>query len=196
MLNALVCLVLLGHLGLVVTEEQARQHAERAQAQRQATLNRIAAMVALPPQGEVVRAIEHLQARGVAQHDPRPALHSPVAPAARGSVFTLDFDGARRVTPCPGESTVDALSPEVAVFQLMTALEQAQNFRALRDIAAQHTTETPQWPTPWLLVGKAHAMLGRLEEATRAYRQFLRHTEGDPQYAQPRAMAQTWAFCQ
>ena len=109
-------------------------------------------------------------------------LEDKAAKAERGIAAAFDFNGARRVSPRPGHVRLES-GPEVKVFGRMGELEQARKFPELRELAEKQIQATPQWLTPYLFLGVAHANLGNKEAAIRALRHVVANAYGDRAYA-------------
>lgn len=96
-------------------------------------------------------------------------------------VITYDFQGNRRETS-PGVSklTVGGLD---AVFKEMVKLHDERNWPALRTVAEKQFSETPEWLTPALFSGLAHAQVGEIDMAIVRLEHVQHRSAGNPAYA-------------
>jgi hypothetical protein len=97
------------------------------------------------------------------------------------TVVTYDFRGNRRETgPGISKLTVGAMEP---VFKEMVKLQDERNWSGLRAVAERQMTETPEWLTPALFSGLAHAQIGEIDVAIVRLEHVQRRAAGNPDYA-------------
>lgn len=131
---------------------------------------------------ELLQKIETYQGDLEAKDATIRKLEDKAAKAERGIAAAFDFNGARRVSPRPGHTRLET-GPEVRVFERMRELERTQKFTELRELAERQIQATPEWLTPYLFLGVAHANLGNKEAAIRALRHVVANAYGDRAYA-------------
>lgn len=104
------------------------------------------------------------------------------------SVITYDFRGNRRETG-PGVSRLTVGAKEL-VFKEMVKLQDEKNWSGLRAVAERQMTETPEWLTPVLFSGLAHAQIGEIDAAIVRLEHVQRRSAGNPDYADAARMRQ------
>jgi transcription termination factor NusB len=78
-------------------------------------------------------------------------------------VITYDFNGVKHIQQ--GHSVRAITGDEFAVFEMLKALEAQGDWIEVRDLCEAQIQKTPEWLTPYLCAGVAHANLGNVEEA-------------------------------
>ena len=77
--------------------------------------------------------------------------------------ITYDFNGVKHIQQ--GHNFRAITGDEFAVFQVLKTLEAQGNWAEVRDLCGAQILKTPEWLTPYLCAGVAHANLGNVEEA-------------------------------
>ena len=77
--------------------------------------------------------------------------------------ITYDFNGVKHIQQ--GHNFRAISGDEFAVFQVLKTLEAQGNWAEVRDLCEVQILKTPEWLTPYLCAGVAHANLGNVEEA-------------------------------
>jgi hypothetical protein len=96
-------------------------------------------------------------------------------------VVTYDFDGVKHVQQ--GHSFRAVTGDEHEIFQQLQELERQHDWSAVRDLCEIQIEKTPEWLTPYLCAGVAHANLGQRREAIRRL-EYVEKAAGDnPFYA-------------
>lgn len=72
---------------------------------------------------------------------------------------------------------------EFAVFQILKELEKQQHWVAVRDLCEEQIQKTPEWLTPYLCAGVAHANLAEYDEAIRRLEYVERMAASNPEYS-------------
>ena len=85
--------------------------------------------------------------------------------------ITYDFDGVKHIQQ--GHNFRAITGDESAVFQVLKELERQGDWVEVCDLCEAQIQKTPEWLTPYLCAGVAHANLGHVEEAIRR----LEHVE-------------------
>jgi hypothetical protein len=96
-------------------------------------------------------------------------------------VVTYDFDGVRHVQQ--GHSFRAVTGEEHEMFQQLQELERQHNWTAVRDLCEAQIERTPEWLTPYLCAGVAHANLGQEKEAIGRLEYVEKAAAGNPLYA-------------
>jgi len=96
-------------------------------------------------------------------------------------VLTYDFNGTKHVQQ--GHSFRAITGDECEMFQELQELERQQNWPAVRDLCEAQIGKTPEWLTPYLCAGVAHANLGQTKEAMRRLEHVERLAGDNPLYA-------------
>jgi HEAT repeat protein len=96
-------------------------------------------------------------------------------------VVTYDFDGVKHVQQ--GHSFRAITGDECEIFQEIQDLERQHNWAAVRDLCETQIEKTPEWLTPYLCAGVAHANLGRREEAIQRLEHVEKASAGNPLYS-------------
>ena len=96
-------------------------------------------------------------------------------------VVTYDFNGVKHVQQ--GHSFRAVTGDEFEIFQQLQELERQQNWIAVRDLCEAQIEKTPEWLTPYLCVGVAHANLGEEQEAIRRLEHVEKAAAGNPLYS-------------
>jgi hypothetical protein len=94
--------------------------------------------------------------------------------------ITYDFDGVKHVQQ--GHSFRAVSGDEFEVFQRLQDLERQQDWAAVRDLCEAQIEKTPEWLTPYLCSGVAHANLGQPKEAIRRLEHVEAAASGNPLY--------------
>ena len=85
--------------------------------------------------------------------------------------ITYDFNGVKHIQQ--GHNFRAINGEEFGVFQVLNELEKQGAWVEVRDLCEAQIQKTPEWLTPYLCAGVAHANLGQVEEAIRR----LEHVE-------------------
>jgi hypothetical protein len=96
-------------------------------------------------------------------------------------VVTYDFDGVKHVQQ--GHSFRAVTGEEHEIFQQLQELERQHNWTAVRDLCETQIEKTPEWLTPYLCAGVAHANLGQEKEAFGRLEYVEKAAAGNPLYA-------------
>jgi hypothetical protein len=96
-------------------------------------------------------------------------------------VVTYDFDGVKHVQQ--GHSFRAVTGEEHEMFQQLQELERQHNWTAVRDLCEAQIERTPEWLTPYLCAGVAHANLGQEKEAIGRLEYVEKAAAGNPLYA-------------
>ena len=96
-------------------------------------------------------------------------------------VISYDFDGVKHVQQ--GHSFRVVAGDECELFQEIQDLERQRNWAAVRDLCEMQIEKTPEWLTPYLCAGVAHANLGQEREAVRRLEYVEKLAAGNPLYA-------------
>jgi hypothetical protein len=96
-------------------------------------------------------------------------------------VVTYDFDGVKHVQQ--GHTFRAITGDEHETFQELQELERQHNWPAVRDLCEIQIEKTPEWLTPYLCAGVAHANLGQRKEAIRRLEYVEKAAAGNPLYA-------------
>jgi hypothetical protein len=96
-------------------------------------------------------------------------------------VVTYDFNGVKHVHQ--GHSFRAVSGEEYEIFQELQELERQHDWPAVRDLCEAQIEKTPEWLTPYLCAGVAHANLGRRIEAMRRLEHVEKAADGNPLYA-------------
>ena len=92
-----------------------------------------------------------------------------------------EFNGIKHVGQ--GNGTEAVVWDEFAMFEILKELEKQQHWVAVRDLCEEQIGKTPEWLTPYLCAGVAHANLGERAEATRRLEYVERMAAGKPEYS-------------
>lgn len=91
-----------------------------------------------------------------------------------------DFNGIKHER----EQNCGATTPgEFAIFQILKELEKGGHWIEVRDVCEEQIRRTPEWLTPYLCSGVAHANLGQHNEAIRRLEYVERMAAGNPEYS-------------
>ena len=96
-------------------------------------------------------------------------------------VVTYDFDGVKHVQQ--GHSFRAITGDEFETFLKLQDLERQQDWTAVRDLCEAQIEKTPEWLTPYLCAGVAHANLGRRKEAIKRLEHVEKVAAGNPLYS-------------
>jgi hypothetical protein len=96
-------------------------------------------------------------------------------------VVTFDFNGVKHVQQ--GHSFRAIAGEEFELFQKLQELERQQDWNAVRDLCEAQIEKTPEWLTPYLCAGVAHANLGQRKEAMRRLEHVEKAAAGNPLYS-------------
>jgi hypothetical protein len=77
--------------------------------------------------------------------------------------ITYDFNGVKHIQQ--GHNFRAISGDEFAVFEVLKTLEAQGNWAEVRDLCEVQILKTPEWLTPYLCAGVAHANLGNVEDA-------------------------------
>jgi len=94
--------------------------------------------------------------------------------------ITYDFNGVKHIQQ--GHSFRAITGDEFAVFQVLKTLEAQGNWAEVRDLCEVQILKTPEWLTPYLCAGVAHANLGNVEEAIVRLEQVASLAADNPDY--------------
>jgi len=94
---------------------------------------------------------------------------------------TYDFNGVRHVQQ--GHRFRVITGEEFEVFQQLQRLEMEQDWPAVVEICEAEIEKTPEWLTPYLCCGVAHANLGHTEAAIHRLELVERESGGNPLYS-------------
>ena len=97
------------------------------------------------------------------------------------TVVSYDFDGRKHVKQ--GYSFRVISGDECEIFQKLQELERELNWTAVRDLCEIQIEKTPEWLTPYLCAGIAHANLGQGREAIRRLEYVEKRAGDNPLYA-------------
>lgn len=106
--------------------------------------------------------------------------------AGCGVTSTYDFNGAKRETSA-GQSVVTG-GEELNTFQRMAALEKERKWQDLKLLCQEQIKKTPEWLTPYLMLGVAFANLGDKESAIVNLEHVISSAAGDPAYKQAQVL--------
>lgn len=179
-----------GSIAVVVLDDQAAKNSLAQLAAIRSTLTGVASVVGVTALADIAKAVEGLKSRAATQQQELATaertirdLEVKAEKASRGMTETFDFNGAHRISSRPGH--IDLVGgPEVEVFKRMVELQSAQKWTDLRAAAEAQTRTTPEWLTPHLFLGVAHANLGNRSEALRLFQHVVAKAHGDPAYAE------------
>jgi hypothetical protein len=96
-------------------------------------------------------------------------------------VVTYDFNGVKHVQQ--GHNFRAITGDEFDIFQKLQDLEQQRNWTAVRDLCEAQIEKTPEWLTPYLCAGVAHANLGQEEKAIRRLEHVEKAAADNPCYS-------------
>jgi hypothetical protein len=95
--------------------------------------------------------------------------------------ITYDFNGVKHIQQ--GHNFRAITGEEFAVFQRLKALETQGDWVEVRDLCEAQIQKTPEWLTPYLCAGVAHANLGQVEEAIRRLEHVGSRAADNPDYS-------------
>ena len=95
--------------------------------------------------------------------------------------ITYDFNGVKHIQQ--GHNFRAITGEEFAVFQMLKALETQGDWVEVRDLCEAQIQKTPEWLTPYLCAGVAHANLGQVEEAIRRLEHVESRAAENPDYS-------------
>ena len=72
---------------------------------------------------------------------------------------------------------------EFAIFQIIKELEKHGRWAEVRDLCEEQIRKTPEWLTPYLCAGVAHANLGNRDQAIRRLEHVERIAASNPEYS-------------
>lgn len=72
---------------------------------------------------------------------------------------------------------------EFAIFQILKELEKQGCWREVRDLCEEQIRKTPEWLTPYLCAGVAHANLDRFDEAILRLEYVEKMASCNPEYS-------------
>ena len=110
-------------------------------------------------------------------------LEEKAKKAEKGITSTYDYNGAKRTTTRPGHISLSN-GPEVEVFKEMQRLEKQNNYAQIIIICKKQIDETPEWLTPYMYLGIAHANLGDRDRAIKLFEFVKENSFGDKAYSQ------------
>ena len=79
------------------------------------------------------------------------------------SAITYDFNGVKHIQQ--GYNVRAITGDEFAAFEMLKALETQGAWIEVRNLCEAQIQKTPEWLTPYLCAGVAHANLGNVEQA-------------------------------
>jgi hypothetical protein len=100
---------------------------------------------------------------------------------SRKSIVTYDFDGVKHVEQ--GHRFRAIAGEECEVFQRLQELEKQHDWPAVRDLCEAQIEKTPEWLTPYLCAGVAHANLGQRKEAIFRLQHVEKLADDNPLYS-------------
>jgi len=146
-------------------------------------VDRRTAVVELSQQvGDLRAKVQELGSELEAEQTKVRELESDAKKSARGITFVYDFQGNRRSTS-PGRISVEA-GAKAAEFKRIRNLHDAQRWQDLLAECQREMADTPEWLTPYMFAGVAHANLGNRTEAIRLLLYVKENAAGDPEYSQ------------
>lgn len=92
-----------------------------------------------------------------------------------------EFNGIKHVRQ--GLGTEAVVWDEFATFEILKELEKQGHWVAVRDLCEEQIQKTPEWLTPYLCAGVAHANLGEFDEAVRRLEYVERMAASNLQYS-------------
>ena len=104
-----------------------------------------------------------------------------MTPSLSVCAVRYEFNGIKRVWQ--GQDTEAVTWDEFAIFQILEELEKQGHWLAVRDLCEEQIQKTPEWLTPYLCAGVAHANLGECEEAIRRLEYVERMAVSNPRYS-------------
>jgi hypothetical protein len=96
-------------------------------------------------------------------------------------VVTYDFNGVKHVQQ--GHNFRAITGDEFELFQRLQELERQRNWSAVRDLCEAQIEKTPEWLTPYLCAGVAHANLSQKQDAIKRLEYVERVAAGNPLYS-------------
>ena len=104
-----------------------------------------------------------------------------MTPCVSACGVRYEFNGIKHVRQ--GYGTEAVVWDEFAIFEILKELEKQGHWVAVRDLCEQQIQETPEWLTPYLCAGVAHANLGEFSEAVRRLEYVERMAASNLQYS-------------
>ena len=96
-------------------------------------------------------------------------------------VITYDFNGVKHIQQ--GHNFRAITGDEFAIFQELQELERQRNWAEVRDLCEAQIQRTPEWLTPYLCAGVAHANLGQEKKAILRLEYVEKMAAGNPDYS-------------
>ena len=103
-----------------------------------------------------------------------------MTPSLSDCAVRYEFNGIKRVRQ--SQDTEAVTWDEFAIFQILNELEKQGHWVAVRDLCEEQIQKTPEWLTPYLCAGVAHANLGECEEAIQRLEYVERMAFCNPRY--------------
>jgi hypothetical protein len=95
--------------------------------------------------------------------------------------ITYDFNGVKHIQR--GHNFRAITGDEFTVFEMLKALETQGAWVEVRELCEAQIQKTPEWLTPYLCAGVAHANLGNVEEAIIRLEHVELMASGNPDYS-------------
>jgi hypothetical protein len=95
--------------------------------------------------------------------------------------ITYDFNGVKHIQQ--GHNVRAITGDEFAVFEMLKELEKQGDWIEVCDLCEAQILKTPEWLTPYLCAGVAHANLGQVEEAIRRLEHVESMAADNPDYS-------------
>ena len=95
--------------------------------------------------------------------------------------ITYDFNGVKHIQQ--GHNVRAITGDEFGLFEMLKALETQGDWIEVRDLCEAQILKTPEWLTPYLCAGVAHASLGDVEEAIVRLEHVELMASGNPDYS-------------
>jgi len=92
-----------------------------------------------------------------------------------------EFSGIKHIQN--GRDCGTSVWDEFAVFQMIRELEKHGHWAEVRDLCEEQIGKTPEWLTPYLCAGVAHANLGDCDRAIRRLEHVERMAAANPEYS-------------
>ena len=96
-------------------------------------------------------------------------------------VITYDFNGVKHIRQ--GHAVRAVTGEEATLFERLKELEKRGAWAEVCELCDAQIRKTPEWLTPYLCTGVAHANLGQSEEAIRRLEHVERMAADFPDYA-------------
>jgi len=104
-----------------------------------------------------------------------------MANSGSGGGIRYEFNGVKHIWH--GRDTGTSTWNEFAIFQIIKELEKHGQWAEVRDLCEEQIRKTPEWLTPYLCAGVAHANLGDCDQAIRRLEHVERMAASNPEYS-------------